>query len=50
MSEEIIHSDADLIELSKKDPEMFGLLMERYQGSLFMPNLERNEMEKCIYQ
>ena len=35
MSEEIIHSDADLIELSKKDPEMFGLLMERYQGSLF---------------
>ncbi|NTW27453.1 MAG: RNA polymerase sigma factor [Candidatus Moranbacteria bacterium] len=35
MSEENVRSDADLIELSKKDPEMFGLLMERYQGPLF---------------
>jgi len=35
MSEEIIQTDAELIELSKKDPEMFGLLMERYQGPLF---------------
>ena len=28
-------SDAELIELAKKDPEMFGFLMERYQGPLF---------------
>jgi len=35
MVEQIVPSDTDLIELSKKDPEMFGLLMERYQGPLF---------------
>lgn len=35
MQKENIQTDADLIELSKKDPEMFGLLMERYQGHLF---------------
>jgi len=35
MQKDIVQTDADLIELSKKDPEMFGLLMERYQGQLF---------------
>ncbi|MDD5463834.1 MAG: RNA polymerase sigma factor [Candidatus Moranbacteria bacterium] len=35
MEKELVQTDADLIELSKKDPEMFGLLMERYQGPLF---------------
>lgn len=27
--------DAEIIELAKKDPEEFGVLMERYQGPLF---------------
>ncbi|EKE19889.1 MAG: hypothetical protein ACD_8C00092G0011 [uncultured bacterium] len=35
MTEKIEHSDAELVELSKNDPEAFGLLMERYQGPLF---------------
>ncbi len=35
MLEEIIRTDGELIELAKKDPEFFGLLMERYQGPLF---------------
>jgi RNA polymerase sigma-70 factor (ECF subfamily) len=35
MSEKIAQSDSELIELSKSDPENFGLLMERYQGQLF---------------
>lgn len=35
MIEKELRSDAELIELSKSDPEMFGLLMERYQGQLF---------------
>ncbi|EKD58349.1 MAG: hypothetical protein ACD_56C00146G0008 [uncultured bacterium] len=34
MNENERHTDADLIELSKKDPEMFGFLMERYQTQL----------------
>jgi RNA polymerase sigma-70 factor (ECF subfamily) len=33
--QEEIHTDADLIELSKENPESFGILMERYQGPLF---------------
>lgn len=32
---EIQKSDAELIELSKNNPEIFGLLMERYQNQLF---------------
>lgn len=35
MSEKKAPTDNDLIELSKENPEMFGLLMERYQGPLF---------------
>lgn len=35
MSEKEIQTDAELIELAKKNPESFGLLMERYQGPLF---------------
>lgn len=35
MDEEKAHSDADLIELAKTNPESFGILMERYQGPLF---------------
>lgn len=35
MDEKKAYSDADLIELSKKNPESFGVLMERYQEPLF---------------
>lgn len=35
MDKETDYSDADLIALAKKDPEMFGILMERYQEPLF---------------
>jgi RNA polymerase sigma-70 factor (ECF subfamily) len=35
MTEKNIQTDTELVELSKKNPEMFGLLMERYQGPLF---------------
>ena len=35
MQENFVQTDGELIELAKKDPEMFGLLMERYQGQLF---------------
>lgn len=35
MDEKRAYSDADLIELSKRNPEMFGILMKRYQGPLF---------------
>ena len=35
MNEKEMQTDAELIELSKKNPEDFGLLMERYQGPLF---------------
>lgn len=35
MTPENVPTDGDLIELSKKDPETFGLLMQRYQGPLF---------------
>ena len=35
MIETEIRTDAELIELSRMDPEMFGLLMERYRGPLF---------------
>ncbi len=34
MNEKELQTDADLVVLSKKDPEMFGLLMERYQTQL----------------
>lgn len=35
MDEQKTYSDADLIALSKRNPESFGILMERYQGPLF---------------
>ncbi len=35
MKENERRTDADLIELSKQNPEMFGFLMERYQLQLF---------------
>ena len=34
MSEKELQTDAELIELAKQDPELFGLLMERYQVQL----------------
>ncbi len=45
--------DAELIELSKKDPESFGLLMERYQGPLFhyirrMTQLPKDDVEDLL--
>jgi RNA polymerase sigma-70 factor, ECF subfamily len=35
MNKKGIQTDAELIELSKKNPEDFGILMQRYQGPLF---------------
>lgn len=35
MEEKKVYADADLIELAKKNPAAFGILMERYQGPLF---------------
>lgn len=35
MKKQKSYSDADLMMLSKKNPESFGILMERYQGPLF---------------
>jgi len=35
MTDQKKYSDAQLIELSKKNPESFGILMEKYQGPLF---------------
>jgi len=35
MSEKEIQTDGELIELAKSDPELFGLLMERYQSPLY---------------
>jgi RNA polymerase sigma-70 factor, ECF subfamily len=35
MDEKKAYSDADLIKQAKKNPESFGILMERYQGPLF---------------
>ncbi len=35
MQEKKAYSDADLIKLAIKNPESFGILMERYQGPLF---------------
>lgn len=34
MSEKALQTDGELIELAKNDPELFGLLMERYQVQL----------------
>jgi RNA polymerase sigma-70 factor, ECF subfamily len=35
MDKQRVYSDTALIELSKRSPEMFGVLMERYQAPLF---------------
>lgn len=35
MNEKEMRTDIELIDLAKDDPEMFGLLMERYHGPLF---------------
>lgn len=35
MEEVKIQSDAELVEIATKNPESFGILMERYQGPLF---------------
>ncbi len=35
MDEKESQTDAELIKLAKEDPELFGLLMERYQKQLF---------------
>ncbi|MEI7621712.1 MAG: RNA polymerase sigma factor [Candidatus Moraniibacteriota bacterium] len=36
MLKEEKQTDADLVKMAKRDPELFGLLMERYQGQLFL--------------
>jgi len=55
MSEKILPTDAELIELAKKDPEMFGLLMERYQGQLFhhirrMTGLGKDDIQDLLQE
>jgi len=55
MSEKILPSDAELIELAKKDPEMFGLLMERYQGQLYhyirrMTGLGKDDIQDLLQE
>ncbi len=35
MDEANVPTDAELVEASRRDPEMFGILMERYRGPLF---------------
>ena len=55
MAEEIVRTDAGLIELSKQDPEMFGLLMERYQGPLFhyirrMTQLPNDDLQDILQE
>ncbi len=35
MSEKEVLADDELVVLAKSDPEVFGILMERYQGQLF---------------
>ncbi len=35
MNKQKVYSDSELIELSKENPESFGILMERYQSPLF---------------
>jgi len=53
--EEKTPTDSDLIELSKKDPEMFGLLMERYQRPLFhyirrLTQLETDDIQDLLQE
>jgi RNA polymerase sigma-70 factor, ECF subfamily len=48
-------TDADLIELSKKNPESFGILMERYQGPLFhyirrISQLPKDDIEDLLQE
>lgn len=48
-------TDAELIELAKKDPELFGLLMERYQEQLFhyirrMTSLGRDDVQDLLQE
>ena len=55
MSEKILPSDAELIELAKKDPEMFGLLMERYEGQLYhyirrMTGLGKDDIQDLLQE
>ena len=55
MGEQKAYSDADLVEMSKKDPESFGILMERYQGPLFhyirrITQLPREDTEDLLQE
>lgn len=55
MNKEKIYSDAVLIELSKKNPELFGILMERYQGPLFhyirrISQLPKDDIEDLLQE
>lgn len=55
MDKEKTLSDAELIELSKKNPESFGILMERYQAPLFyyirrISQLSREDAEDLLQE
>lgn len=55
MDKEKTYSDAVLIELSKKNPELFGILMERYQGPLFhyirrISQLPKDDIEDLLQE
>jgi len=55
MDKEKSYTDADLIELSKKNPEAFGILMERYQGPLFhyirrISQLPKDDIEDLLQE
>lgn len=55
MDKEKAYSDADLVELSKKNPESFGVLMERYQRPLFhyirrISQLPKDDIEDLLQE
>lgn len=55
MGKQEIYTDADLIELSKKNPESFGILMERYQRPLFhyirrISQLPKDDIEDLLQE
>lgn len=55
MDKQRIYSDAALVELSKKSPEMFGILMERYREPLFhyirrISQLPKDDIEDLLQE
>jgi RNA polymerase sigma-70 factor, ECF subfamily len=55
MDKQKVYTDADLIKQAKKNPESFGILMERYQGPLFhyirrMAQLPKEDTEDLLQE